>query len=381
MQKLCDLALELVEQEDSASASDSLRQKEGDFHKLVKKCLYQKKDDILYEALEHAKYTDIGAYQLLKERIEETSEAIVTARDDGKNVEVNAFVIPMFVRTLGGLDREHCFHDQEAFDLLTRSLQKAQLESSDATVVLVNYAYHPDEIDSITFCHLNEMVRDAHASMTDKRGAPTPAIDRSFGGWTESKFAADDHAVELRFLLGFALKTTDDPFYRVPEDEADADVYFEARAERFQRWTQQVAPLVKRCLVANDRKFEVDFLYQDLFHGGIERGIGEYFMLQMMSELNQGLEERGIDRESTKAIIGPADVRDRAVLRVNLYASGDGTLLASSEKPWDIGRDLQVEIIDIQDALKTIGVTSLGLAAKFNADGQAVDVRPYPSLV
>ena len=41
-QKLCDLAIELVEQEDSASMSDSLKQKEGEFHKLIKKSLFQK---------------------------------------------------------------------------------------------------------------------------------------------------------------------------------------------------------------------------------------------------------------------------------------------------------------------------------------------------
>jgi hypothetical protein len=379
-QKLCDLAIELVEEEDSASMSDSLRQKDSDFNKLIKRSLYQKRDEILYESLERTKYADIGAYQLLKERIEEASEVIVTGRADGKNVEVNAFVIPMFVHTVGGLDREQCFHDQEAFELLTRSLQDAQLESPDATVVLISYAYHLDEIDAITFSHLNEMVRDAHAAMTDMRGAATPAIDRSFGGWPASHFAADDQAVELRFLLGFALKTTDDAFYRVPEDEAAVDTFFAARAERFERWTEQVAPLVKRCLVAEvagSAEVDVNFLYQDLFHGGKERAIAEYLMLQMMSELNHALDERGIDAESTKAIVGLVDSGGDTALRVNLYALADGALVASSEKPSSVGSDLEVEVIDVHDALRTIGVASLALAATFDADGQAVDVRPY----
>ena len=375
IQQLCDLSIDLVEQEDSESMSDALKQQESDIYKIIKKSLQQKKDDVLYEALDRLKHADYAAYQLLKERIEEAAEVVLIRRDEGVTFEVNAFVIPMFVRTAGGLHSEQSFQDQDAFDLLTKSLQQAQLESPDAKVVLVNYAYHLDEIDGITFSHLNEMIRDAFASMTDKKVAATPAIDRSFGGWPESHFAAEDIAIELRFLLGFALKTADDAFYSVPEDDTAADAYFEVRENRFQVWTEQVAPLVKRCLVTDGREVDVNFLYQDLFHGGKERGIAEYFMLQMMSELNHRLEQHGITAESTKAIIGPAEVRGDMALRVNLYAEPDGALVASSEKP--VMRDLQIEVDDTCDALMTIGVKSLAIAMKFDADGQALEVRAF----
>jgi hypothetical protein len=378
-QKLCDLAIDLVEQEDSESMTDSLKQAENDFQKIIRKCLYQKKDDVLYEALERTKYADSSAYQLLKDSIDEASEIIVFRRDEGRDLEVNAFVIPVFAHTNGGLHNEQCFQDQEAFGLLTESFKEAQLESQDATVVLVSHAYHLDEIDGISFSQLNEMVRDAFGSMTGKKAAATPAIDRSISGWPDNRFEPGDLAVELRFLLGFALKAVDDPFYQVPEDEAAVDGYFEARAARFQRWTQQVAPLVKRCLVTDGAEIDVDFLYQDLFHGGKERGIAEYHTLQMMSELHHGLHMHGAIPGNTNAIIGPADVGGEMVLRVNLYAEADGALLASSEKPLDVVRDLRIEADDAYDALMTIGVKSLALAVKFDADGQAVDVRPYES--
>ena len=94
-----------------------------------------------------------------------------------------------------------------------------------------------------------------------------------------------------------------------------------------------------------------------------------------MSELNHGMQQHGVAPEHANAIIGPADVRDEMLLRVNLYA--DGALIATSEKPFVFGRDLQVEIDDTYDALTTIGVTSLAVAHKFDADGQPVDARPY----
>ncbi len=376
-QMLCDLAIELVEQEDSESMSDSLKQKEIDFQKIIKKSLQQKKDDILYTALERTQYADSGAWRFLKEAIEETSEIILIRRDAETSFEVNAFVIPMFVHTTGGLNIQQCFQDQQAFDLLTKSFKEARLESPDATVVLVNHAYHLEEIDRITYSQLNEMNRDAFASMHDKKIAATPAIDSSIRGWPQNLFEPDDLAVELRFLLGFALKTTNDAFYHAPEDEAACDAYFALREERFQRWAEQVAPLVRRCLSTGDAAIEVNFLYQDLFHGGKERGISEYFMLQMMSDLNRDLDEHGVMPEAATAIIGPADVGDEMVLRVNLYGTADGALLASSDKPLGVARDLQLEVDDTYDALTTIGVKSLSIAMKFDSDGKPVEVRSY----
>lgn len=375
-QNLVELATGLAQQPARASKAEVLKAKESEFQKLVRKCLYQKKDDILYEALERAQYDDSRAYRLLRESIEEASEVIVFRRDEGRDVEVNAFVIPLFAHASGGLHAEQCFQDQDAFDLLKDSFKEAQLESRDAAVVLVSHAYHLDEIDRISYSQLNEMLREAYDSMTGKKTAAA-AIARSMSGWPENHFAPQDQAVELRFLLGFALKSVDDPFYSVPEDEAAADRYFDARAARFRQWTQQVAPLVKRCLVTDGSNVEVDFLYQDLFHGGKESGIAEYDMLQMMSDLHHGLQLQNAAPEHTRAVIGPVEAGGELVLRVNLYAEADGALLASSDKPVSAVRDLQTEADDAYDALTTIGVKSLALAMQFDADGQPVDVRPY----
>jgi len=374
--KLCDLAADLA-------ADEAEHRPDGELNKIVKRCLHQRKDEILYEALLRASEENDDAFRLLKERVEEASEVLVTARPDGRNVEINAFAIPVFVRTIGGLQREACFQDQEAFEQLTASLQQADLESADAKVVLVSHAYHIDEIDAITYSHLQGMVRDAHTALTGKGLAPTPEIDRSISGWPASLFGAEDQTVELRFLLGFASKTTDDAFYRVPDDEAAADAYFAGRAERFERWAEQYAGLVKRCLVPADAEAEINFLYQDLFHGAKERGIAEYLLLQMMSELNAQLEESGNTPEGAQAIAGVVEALDGLALRVNLYAPGaaapgNDTLLASCEKPCIQGRDPDDEFSDVYDALMTMGVAKMALAGEFSVEGAALDVRAYP---
>ena len=402
-QKICDLALDLAEREEGEEGeegegkemSGALKEMQLEFQKMIKKCLLQKKDEVLYDALERTRYADIDAYQFVKQAIEEASEVILSRRDDGPVHEVNAFVIPVFVRSMGGLHAQQSFQDQEAFDLLSNSFQSAQLESADATVVLVSYAYHLDEIDRITYSQIYEMTRDAQAAMSGKKNAGIEATERSFSGWPANRFAPGDAALEIRFLLGFALKSMDDPFYQIPQDEAASDAYFEAREQRFQQWTVQAAPLVKRCLVmgggvgedgdgdadsdvgAHGRVLDVDFLYQDLFHGAKERGIAEYFLLQMVSELNGALGEQAIAPHATKAVIGPADVGHEMVLRVNLYAMTGPALLASAAKPFGETADLQLEADDVRDALRGIGVESFSLALKFDSNGAPVDVRPF----
>jgi hypothetical protein len=376
-QALVELALDLTELDEYTTVPDELKKKKSEFQKIIRKCLQQKRDAVLREALERTYEEDGTAFALLKENVEESSETIVFRREEGPDVEVNAFVIPLFVHTAGGLRAEQCFQDEEAFELLRTSFQKGELESAQGRVVLVSYAYHLDEIDRIGYSQLSEMVREAFESMTRKKVGAAPAIASSMGGWPDPHFAPEDSAVELRFLLGFALKTVDDPFYRVPESEAAADRYFDMRAERFRRWSKQVAPLVKRCLVTDGREIEVDFLYQDLFHGGTATGIAEYYMLQMMAELQQALQARGLSPEATNAVIGPTEVADGMVLRVNLYAEADGTLVASFDKPISVMREFQDEADDVYDAVMTIGVKSLALAIRFDADGRAVDARPY----
>ncbi|MET3132598.1 hypothetical protein AAKU55_002875 [Oxalobacteraceae bacterium GrIS 1.11] len=376
-QSLCDLALELAEQEDSDTQSELLRQKEVEFQRLIRKNLNQKKDEVLYEAIDRARYEDVGAYQYLRGNIEEASSTVLIRREGAPTMEINAFVVPLFVHSTGGLKEEQGFQDQDAFELLVQSFQQAQLESAKAKVVLMNHAYDLSEIDSITYSHLNDMVRDAWAAMTDKKVQATPALDRSIKGWAENTFGPQDTAVELRFLLGFALKREDDPFYQAPSEEEAADAFFAARTARYQDWTVQVEPLLQRCLAPAGTPLAINFLYQDLFHGGKEQGMAEYFMLQMMAEINAALQEHALDAGQVSAVVAPSDVRGNMVLRVNLHAAGGGALLASSEKPLDLAADLEAEVDDICDALASMGVATLSVALKFDERGQAIEAQAY----
>ncbi|MES2742669.1 MAG: hypothetical protein V4754_17230 [Pseudomonadota bacterium] len=376
-QSLCQLALEVAEQEDGETLGAALGEQAQQLQKLVRKLLHQNKDTVLYEAIELARDEDVGAYQLLRASIEEAAATVVVRRDAAPPMEINAFLIPLFVHSTGGLRKEQECQDADGFEALVASIQQGQLESAKAKVVLMRHIYDLGEIDSITYCHLHDMVRDAHASLTEKKLAATPALERSVGSWAGGDFGPQDAAMELRFLLGFALKRVDDPFYAVPAEEAAADDYFAARMERYRQWTLVAADLVKRCLAPAGTPLECNFLYQDLFFGGKEQGMREYFMLQTMADMNQALQQHRLTPGQVGAIVAPADVNGAMVMRVSLTGHADGALLCSSDQPLDLGADLQDEVDDLCDALLTIGVTDLSVAPRFDASGAAPGARPY----
>lgn len=360
-QALADLALAVAEQEEGAGTPE-LREQEDQLLKLVRNALRKQNDELLYEAIECARDTDVGAYQYLRSQVEEAAATVVLRRAGAADMEINAFAVPMFVRSTGGLKEDECFQDPDAFEELVDSFRVAELESRQAKVVLIRHAYDLDEIDNISYGRLHEMVREAAASMTEKKKlVAAPAIEGSMTGWPASAFEAADQAVELRFLLGFALKRVDDPFYREPADEEAADAWFEARMERFRQWTLMAAPMVQRCLAMDPRALDVDFLYQDLFYGAKEQGMAELAMLRMMSAIAQALERAGAAPGQVKAVIAPAEVDGQMALRVNLYGA-DGAQLAAADKPLDLAGDLDTEVEDIRDALRTLGIEAVELA-------------------
>jgi hypothetical protein len=355
--RLLDLALDLRESSVYTTLPDALQKAQGDLRKTIKKCLLQQREPALREALMRAYEEDAAAYVVLRENVEEMSANALFRRDDGPEMEVTAFVVPLFVHTIGGLSIEQCFQDEAAYEQLRESFQKHGLESVKASVVLVSHAYHLDEIERIGYCQLSAMAHEAYDAMTRKKTVSADAIAKSMSGWPPSHFAPDDSAVELRFLLGFAMKTMDDPFYHVPVKEAAADRYFEARAERFRQWSELVMPLLTRCLVTDGREAQINFLYQDLFHGGKAAAEREMDMLALLSEVQQILEKHGMAAEDARATLAPSDDDDdeNAVLRLTLHAAATGALIGSINKPHELTENMEGASADLADALVSIG--------------------------
>lgn len=375
--KLIELAIELRDVDLYATLNDDKTKALAVLRKTVRKCLQNAREQALDEALETVYEKDVKAYHVLRESVEEQAGTILLRRDAGPELEVNAFAVPMFVHTQGGLHTDQCFQDDDAFEQLRASFIEHGLESRHASVVLVSHAYHPDEMDRIGYCHLNAMVQEAADAMTRKKASMADAIVRSLSGWPPSGFAPDDQAVELRFLVGFALKPNDDPFYHVPEKAAAADRYFEARAERFRKWTQQVTPLLQRCLVTDGRDVRIDFLYQDLFHGAREAALIELSVLRVLTEVRDLFETQGNGATDVEAVIGPVDSDEESLLRVNLSRSAGNADLGYAERLLSRTESMESAIDDIADGLTAMGIVEVKIASAFDSEGCPNSVRPY----
>lgn len=374
-QSLADLALEIAEDEDENP--EALREREHELLAAVRKALRKKQDEVLYGAIELARYADPDAGHYLGSHVEEEAATLRIRREGAPEHEIDAFLVPLFVQSAGGLAEAEDFQDDAAYEQLVQSFHDAGLESAGARLVLVRHAYDLAEIDRIAFSALHEMLREAAAALNAKKPAPAPTLEASIRGWSDGGFAPDEVALQLRFLLGFSLKRADDPFYQAPADDHAADAYFAARMARYQAWTVDAAPLVQRCLAAEPERLTINFLYQDLFFGAKEQGASELAMLGTLSEVNAVLAEKQLAPDRVHAAVAPVAAGDQALLRVNLYAVDGGPPWATVDKAVDPAADLSAAMDDLCDALLTLGLEGVSVARGFSADGHPEGAAPY----
>jgi hypothetical protein len=386
--QLADLALEVAEREDAALAGlGPIEDEDPDaaltlaVRRAVRKGGRNGQDAVLYEAIELARYTEPLACRLLRARIEEEAATWRFRREPSNmaspEFEIDAFLVPLFVRSRGGLVAQETFQDEGAFEALAASFQDAGLDSKEAKVVLLQHAFDLAEIDHIGYGALHEMLREAAATLLDKKLQPAPTIAASMRGWTGEPVAPDETALELRFLLGFSLKRADDPFYRIPGDEAGSDAYFGERMARFRAWTDAALPLVARCLASQPERLETSFLYQDLFYGAKEQAVAELATLGLLAETRRLLADKDLAPDAVHAAVAPLDMGEHVVLRANLYALDGGRPWGSVEKPVDLAADLAHEVDEMCDALLSLGLEGVSVAAGFSADGHAEGAEPY----
>jgi hypothetical protein len=376
-QSLVDLALEITERESADPATLAARRQE--LTVLIRRLLRRKHDDVLGGAIEVARYTDADCCRLLRERVEEEAATLHVRGDDDVEMEIDAFMIPLFVHSTGGLVETDAFRDDADFEALMDSFRQAGLASPGTRIVLVRHLYDLDGVDRIRYSDLQEMLREAYAAMRSRKLVPTPAIAATMRPWEAGDYRPDDEAMELRFLLGFALKAADDPFYEVPTDEAAGDAYFEGRMARYRMWAGSVAPLLQRCLSSHPAGVELNFLYQDLFYGAKEQGVAELSMLATLAEVNQRLDEQQRAPDRIKAVVAPVEANGEAVLRINLYPLDGGAPLATVDKPLDLAAHLEAELEDLCDALGTVGLDGILLARGFDEAGEPESAEPYLS--
>jgi hypothetical protein len=375
-QSLADLALEIAEEEGAASSED-LNGRQRDLLAGVRKALRRHHDEVLYGAIELAREADPDAGRVLRELVEEEAATLRLRREGAPEYEIDAFLVPLFVRSAGGLAEAEGFQDEAAYEALLASFREAGLDSADARLVLMQHAYDLDEIDRIPYSMLHEMLHEAAAAMTNKKLVPAPTLAASVRGWSAGGFAPDQEAMELRFLLGFSLKRTDDPFYQLPAAEAAADAWFAARLERYRAWTGTAAPLVARCLAAEPERLALNFLYQDLFYGAKERGAAELAMLDLLAQVNAVLDEKQLAPDRVHAVVAPQDADEETVLRVNLYAVDGGPPWATLDKPAGLDTPLADELDEVCDALLALGLEGVSVADGFGTDGHPQGAKPY----
>jgi hypothetical protein len=100
-QALADLALDVAEGEDTDPELAAARDEE--LRVAIRRALRRKHDEVLYGAIELARFTDPDACRLLRAHIGEEAATLRLRREGEPEFEIDAFLIPLFVQSTGGL--------------------------------------------------------------------------------------------------------------------------------------------------------------------------------------------------------------------------------------------------------------------------------------
>src|SRR4051812_9746276 len=99
-----------------------------EMNRTLRQALRKKQDEVLYGAIELARFTDPDACRLLRSAIEESAATLQVRKEGAPDREVDAFMVPLFVRSRGGLVEAEGFQDDAAFAELVDSFAAAGLE-------------------------------------------------------------------------------------------------------------------------------------------------------------------------------------------------------------------------------------------------------------
>ena len=289
-------------------------------------------------------------------------------------------MIPLFVHSTGGLREAEVFHDDAAFEELSESLRQAGLASADTRVVLVRHLYDLDAVDRIHYGDLQEMLREAASvAAFEEAASPRPPSRPACGPGGRAAAEPDDEAMELRFLLGFALKRADDPFYRVPADEAGADAYFEGRMARYRMWAGGIAPLLQRCLSTPSGRDRAEFpvpgpVLRRQGAGPGRAGDAGHAVRSQRPPGRAGHARRSASRRSSRRSMPAAS----SCCASTCIRSTAARRWPRVDKPVDLAADLESELEDLCDALGTAGLDGVLVARGFDAHGEPEDCRALP---
>jgi hypothetical protein len=318
----------------------------------VRSLILKKDDDTLFDALERLWNDFPDAYWNVREAVDEQASTVVIVREGAPAMEANAFAIPMFIESRGGLQAAQGFQDPDAYEALVASITAAGLESPEAKVVLVQHWYDLAAIDRLGYSAVHELVREAAAAMGSRKLKGVPLLERSMADAQPRDFGPDDNAMELRFLLGFTLRRGDDPFYSIPKDPAKAEEYFARREAAFTAWTQRAEPLLARLLAPAGSALSINVRSQDVVHAAKDAAVAELAILELMFDIGAALQADGLAAGASKAHVepGPAEGMLSVVLR-----SPTGKVLLDAVLAVPQGIPLEDRLATVISALDALG--------------------------
>lgn len=348
----------------------------------IRKALRAGNDALLAGALTVAvEKHELGVFEELRDTIAShaTSRPVLLTGE-----EVGFFTLyamPVLSIRAGGLSPKRRSITGAALGEIARSFRKHGLVRHEASVLLCEYLFHPEELDALSFLQVHRLVEQLIEQASGK--TPRGALTGSTGWPQDPDKTPGQPRLELRYLLvcvlddanapePFMAPLSQDSFEDVEagvdgaaddgkielseEEEQEIEALVDAHFEKVETWMQDVTPTLSRVL--KHGAADVLFVQEPQpYYAGLQSGLASYWSFGMLCSFRSQLAQHDIAPRGAWALVMPVGEDDCVdEFRVSLLSVLENKLIAGFVRPLLTGEEAD----DVLESL-TLALNDLGL--------------------
>lgn len=333
---------------------------------LIHEALRDENDVLLARALEQTSHDGPALEQLLRHIEDVAGNPVVSFR--GQMADAQVIVIPVLVTqhpSRGG----GSFAYSADFEALASSIRGAGLVSTDATVVLLNYLYHPRELARLLPSQVSRVAQDV---LDAQSGGPSSSPGaRGQTGWPpQEDVPLGTSRATLCCLL--AVVVGERAPWRVGEDlSQEAN---DQKLAAIEVWARTAVPPLAACLNLSRRSVHV--LGFDSFFEGLRFGLKCFPDLCVHTELAAMLSEHSMEPNALSILLCCyGDIVQAREVRVSAVSRLDGALLLGKVLHVEGNEDAGDTIMRLTRCLRFCGIEDIGVLPEVQPLGQGGEVE------
>ena len=321
--------------------------------RLIEKQLQSGRDEVLELALQKA--AESGDSGIIDELFFNVSYAAQTRAvghtlASGSTVFGTLFAAPVWIANIQKLDNGKIVQGAQ-FDELAKSLRACSLVKDSESVCMLNYLYHPEELNFLGWSGIARLTQMAGQQLMLNAPAIPEAILGQRGAPPVAEIDSETTILGVRYLL-FVITSaaSQNPPLTPPQKQKKYDQWI----SKVEKWQESAKNLLSKAL-GSKRDFEVSAVgLPDEYFSTMDASADEAATMAIQLKTKTILRDTGISPEKIKALIALYVTENDESLEIaaSLISQFDGSLLGVVASKVEVGDNPDDTLDILLDCLK-----------------------------